>query len=532
MRSERQVPEDWELTFNGHASMSLTRGRTSVVTDPWFSESGAFLGAWSQFPDNSNVSLGPVRDATFIALTHDHEDHFDLEFLRTVSPSTTLLVPDYDHPRLRDLLLRELRNPVRVVRDRTPVDLGDGITMVPIRQTVPVWDDCAFVFQCGDMTVVDLNDIKLPASDLDWISRNFDVDYLLLQFSGANWYPAAYTYDSDTKAELAREKVETKFRAVANIVEHLDPACVVPCAGPPCFLREEQFDLNFASESIFPTQAEFMEFARSDGFADRVAVLVPGDVLRTSTDWSALTRANLASPPFARREEYLRDYQRRRLPAIESALSRIVPPDGTLVEKCSAYFEPLIRSTPDLAARIGGVVLLELTGEHPERIVVDFTRPEEPVRAFAGEPWFYRLRTDARFVNEILEGRLTWEELLLSMRFEATRTPDVYNEHLIVFLRYADPEHHARYEWYQRRDDYDARFVIEHSGRQLFVQRTCPHAGGDLSKGCVEGDELVCPVHGWRFSLIDGSCARTGREIAIEEIAAVDSATSTSSTTS
>jgi UDP-MurNAc hydroxylase len=532
MNSEQQAHDDWELTFYGHASVSLTNGRTSVVTDPWFSEHGAFLGAWSQFPDNSAVPLEPVRAARFIALSHDHEDHFDLNFLRTVSPSTTILVPNYHHDRFRDTVRRELTNPVVVVNDREPVELGDGITMVPVLQTVPVWDDCAFVFQCGGTTVVDLNDIKLPAADLDWIARNFSVDYLLLQFSGANWHPSVYTYGRDQKAGIARRKVETKFRAVANIVEHLDPACVVPCAGPPCFLDDDLFDLNFASESIFPTQAEFMEFARGDGFGDRVAVLMPGDVVRASTDWSELTQTNLASPAFAARETYLRDYQRRRLPAIKSELTRIERSRGSLLGKCRDYFEPLIRSAPDLSTRIGGVLLLELTGPHLERIVIDFSRPDEPVRVFTGEPWFYRLRTEARFLNEILEGRLAWEELLLSMRFEATRTPDVYNEHLIVFLRYADPKQHARYERYQcrdDRDDRDDRFVLEHAHKQLFVQRTCPHAGGDLSKGRIEGDELVCPVHGWRFSLLDGACARTGSQIAIEEIATVDNASSTTS---
>lgn len=45
---------------------------------------------------------------------------------------------------------------------------------------------------------------------------------------------------------------------------------------------------------------------------------------------------------------------------------------------------------------------------------------------------FYRCLTEARFLNQILEGRLTREVLRLSMRFDATRDPDVHNEHLIV----------------------------------------------------------------------------------------------------
>ncbi len=38
----------------------------------------------------------------------------------------------------------------------------------------------------------------------------------------------------------------------------------------------------------------------------------------------------------------------------------------------------------------------------------------------------------------------------------------------------------------------------------------CPHAGGSLGVGWVEGDELVCPLHRWRFRLRDGRCTDVG----------------------
>lgn len=33
----------------------------------------------------------------------------------------------------------------------------------------------------------------------------------------------------------------------------------------------------------------------------------------------------------------------------------------------------------------------------------------------------------------------------------------------------------------------------------------CPHRGGDLAKGELEGEDVICPVHGWAFSLLDGA---------------------------
>ncbi len=43
-------------------------------------------------------------------------------------------------------------------------------------------------------------------------------------------------------------------------------------------------------------------------------------------------------------------------------------------------------------------------------------------------------------------------------------------------------------------------------GRAFAFQDLCPHRGVQLSKGRIEGDNVVCPFHGWRFRP-DGVCA-------------------------
>ena len=39
------------------------------------------------------------------------------------------------------------------------------------------------------------------------------------------------------------------------------------------------------------------------------------------------------------------------------------------------------------------------------------------------------------------------------------------------------------------------------------VDNVCAHLGGPLGRGYVDGDRLVCPLHGWEYELRDGSCA-------------------------
>lgn len=38
-------------------------------------------------------------------------------------------------------------------------------------------------------------------------------------------------------------------------------------------------------------------------------------------------------------------------------------------------------------------------------------------------------------------------------------------------------------------------------GEFYAISDTCPHAGGPLSEGWVDGTEVTCPWHGWTFDV-------------------------------
>ena len=46
------------------------------------------------------------------------------------------------------------------------------------------------------------------------------------------------------------------------------------------------------------------------------------------------------------------------------------------------------------------------------------------------------------------------------------------------------------------------------SGRLVVVDDECPHDGGRISDGFVDGERLVCARHGWEFDVVDGRCSR------------------------
>lgn len=54
-----------------------------------------------------------------------------------------------------------------------------------------------------------------------------------------------------------------------------------------------------------------------------------------------------------------------------------------------------------------------------------------------------------------------------------------------------------------------AVFVLDGPRRVLVVDNACPHAGGNLSGGTVEGHVVNCPWHHWRFDLGTGVCVNS-----------------------
>ena len=46
--------------------------------------------------------------------------------------------------------------------------------------------------------------------------------------------------------------------------------------------------------------------------------------------------------------------------------------------------------------------------------------------------------------------------------------------------------------------------VFNVGGRYYAIENVCTHDGGTLTGGTVEGDQVICPRHGARFSIITG----------------------------
>ena len=485
--------------------------KVSVVTDPWFSKTGAYESSWFQYPDNTDIDFEWVSDLDYVCISHEHEDHCDIEFLKKLNPSTKIVTANFINKRYIQLLQDNLVNEIIEVDNKTTFEMGD-IKYTPIIQIPMGQEDSAMIFEMGDDVILNFNDMKPSQKDLDWIKKRYNVTYLLKQYSGASWYPLVYDYDDDKMYELCKDKRLFKYQVILNVIKELNPKFYIPFAGPPCFLRDDTYHINFLVENTFPNEVDIYNFFKENHpkISEKFMVLMPGDLV--GDEWEH----NLQHECFTDRVSYLKKYKDRRKHIIKETTDRIEKVDYSLLKKSIKYFYPLMRSSTRLCNNIGGSVLFNVNGDYEEKIILDFVNKK--VKLLDGDNYFYEFDIQGKWLNHILENRMTWEEFFLTLNFKARRKPDMYNEHLMAFLKLSDPVSYKEYEDFHFNKLEEEMFDLKFDGEQYKCQRYCPHAKGDMSKGKIIDGKIVCPTHNWKFSLPDGQCVTNKSKLIIEAI--------------
>lgn len=50
------------------------------------------------------------------------------------------------------------------------------------------------------------------------------------------------------------------------------------------------------------------------------------------------------------------------------------------------------------------------------------------------------------------------------------------------------------------------------------VAAVCPHRGGPLADGLIDGQQVICPLHNHAFRLIDGQCTTGESPVRVYQI--------------
>jgi UDP-MurNAc hydroxylase len=501
------------LSFLGHAGLAFETGEFRLLADPWFAETGAFLGSWHQFPRNDHLDIEALLDADWVAVSHEHLDHMDLSVLTRLPARTRVLIPRYPSHAFRDRLHASGVRRVVELEPWQPFPLdtrGSWITAIP--EQSPMCNDAAFLVVAAGHAVLNCNDARLTAAQARRARHlaGGRLDVMTIQTSGASWHPICYSYPPEVRAQIESDKRIAKFRAVFRLIRAVQPELAVPFAGPPCFLDSElrHFNMSLRPPGIFPDSEQAVDWLREHLPTQKWACFRPGDRIDLAT-------GEVTPDPVSARfsytegiEEYLDRYAADRAGALARVHASAGAPGADLADRFRRHFTRLGTLSPYFLTRIGMTVRFEVTGAHggtwDVRMDADGLRVDLDGRAAAPE---YTFTVAGHWLGAVLAGQIAWEDLLLSLRLTARRDPDRYNDYLIGLLKHANAPALAAIEAYETGRDTDERIVVRAGDGDYEIGRYCPHAGEDLAVGAVvEGRTLRCLGHNFEFDLMTGEC--------------------------
>jgi hypothetical protein len=230
------------IQFLNHASVLITAGGASVVSDPWY-EGAAFDRGWDLLaPDPSLGEL--AAGARHIWISHEHPDHFRVDFFKNRPPAAEVLFQKTRDRRVASFLEKEGWRVAECPAGQ-PVSLGDGSTLTVGRRD---FYDSWGLFEGGGARILNLNDCSFRTpDDLRRLAATVGpIDVLLTQFSYAGWKGGR-----DNRA-LREAAARDRLAIVALQAEVLQPRWVVPFAS---FVRFSHEDNAYLNDAVNPVEA-------------------------------------------------------------------------------------------------------------------------------------------------------------------------------------------------------------------------------------------------------------------------------------
>ncbi len=471
------------FTYYGHNCFLFETDSCLFLIDPWFSNKGAFFGSWFQYPANHQyadvVIQAAKHKALVVFITHEHLDHFDLEFISRLD-LVRVIIPEYQDKFMIESLVAMGIETLEVPHN-TDIDVSCDISIKLLISDVGINHDSAILVRTPAGTFFNQNDCKI-FDQLSLISES--IDYYSVQFSGATWHPVCFEYSEIEKKNISAKKTQIKLANVCRGIEALNPRYFVPAAGPAVFPFLD-YSLSVGRDNIFTHQDVLADHLAFEGH-DNVMYLSPGD--RPHID-----KKTPVPPPT---HEYLDSYKK----SIVNVWHNLA------VEFSEANLKQAIQDRLNLVK--------DLDFEELPLLIFDWgTSPEEKltININAGivskkcpiDRNFIRLSADKKYFA-LMHSGYRWQDIYLTMRARVDRRPDVFSNLANVFL-FSDVSN-IRHAFESSISINPERIIVsDRFGSEFEINRFCPHQGADLSCAEIsEKSEVICPRHGWRFDLKAG----------------------------
>ena len=222
-----------EITFLNHASYILKTEKSSVLFDPYLSGT-AFNNGWMLLNEEEHN----VTDINYIFYSHEHPDHFQVDFLKNNftqnRDEVTILYQETYDKRVKKFCTN-LGYTFIELPDKKELKISNDFDIICGK--VPFYDSWVMI-KDGNQNMLNVNDCVLEdpslVHNIKKYTKNADIDVLFTQFSYASFS------DPENRSYRARKQLDTI--KLQNDV--LSPKNIIPFASFIYFAHEENFYMN------------------------------------------------------------------------------------------------------------------------------------------------------------------------------------------------------------------------------------------------------------------------------------------------
>tara|TARA_B100000886_G_scaffold202531_1_gene139901 strand:+ start:309 stop:1673 length:1365 start_codon:yes stop_codon:yes gene_type:complete len=229
------------IQFINHASVAISNGNKTILTDPWYS-GGAFDDGWSLIYNNDENKIKQIlSNVDFIWISHEHPDHFSIKFFNEYYDLIKEKKIKFIFQKTKDQRVSKFLK----FKDFQVFELEDNQSfMIDTNFEIKIhksdFYDSALIINLNGKKIFNLNDCPMNSSaDLEKFKKIYgSCDFLLTQFSYAAWKGGKKNIK--WRQIAANEKLETLIKQ-SNILE---TKYLIPFASYIYFSDHYNFYLN------------------------------------------------------------------------------------------------------------------------------------------------------------------------------------------------------------------------------------------------------------------------------------------------
>ena len=229
------------LQFINHASILVSHGDISLLSDPWY-QGDAFHKGWNLIHELKDDEIIALLDrVTHIWISHEHPDHFSILFFKKFghilkANNITILFQKTDDKRVESFISKSGYN-LKIINFNSWLDLSNDFKVLCFKDG---FYDSGLAIKTSDKSIINLNDceIKNKARCEEVLKVTGKCDILVTQFSYAAWKGGVENIKWRQLA--AKEKLETMILQAS----YFEPKIIVPFASYIYFSNNINYYLN------------------------------------------------------------------------------------------------------------------------------------------------------------------------------------------------------------------------------------------------------------------------------------------------